>query len=194
MPSVGWLALRRNESAAASKSSTLMPSYAARMPPAEDPHVAVVARVVLVHQPAEPGEVLVVRGLPRLLLAQRRCLFGHRGEAAQDEVGLDRHRLLAPERAVVVEDRNALLDRHRLRAVCPGDACDEVDDSPANRPVAPALELGTHELDDRVASRGASSPCRDERPAAVQSVRRRPSRIVRAIAWDNRTRPRPRRS
>ena len=143
MPSVGWLRAAqervRGGFEVLDAHAVVRGENAAR----QDLDVAVVPRVVLVHQPAEPGEVLVVRRLPRLFLAQRRSLLGHRGEPAQDEVGLDRHRLLAPEGAVVVEDSDSLLDRHRLRAVLTGDACDEVDDPLADRPVAPTLELGS---------------------------------------------------
>ena len=81
----------------------------------ERAHVGVVAGVVLLQHRSEPAEVPLVRRLPRLLLAERRVGLGHLVEPAQDEVGLNRHRLLAPERAVVVEDRDALLGRNAVR-------------------------------------------------------------------------------
>ena len=84
---------------------------------AQRPHVGVVARVVLGHERAEPGVVALVGGLPRLALAQLRVRLRHLDEAAKDEVELDRHRLLAPQRAVVVEHRDPLLDRHGCRSV-----------------------------------------------------------------------------
>ena len=68
---------------------------------------------------AEPAVVALVGGLPGLALAQRRVGLGHLDEPAQDEVELDRHRLLAPQRAVVVEHRHALLDRDRLDPSAP---------------------------------------------------------------------------
>ncbi len=88
------------------------------MPPASVAHVGVVAGVVLGHQRAEPGVVVLGDGLPRLALrAASGSAVGHLGEAAEDEVELDRHRLLAPQRAVVVEHRDALLDGHGRRPV-----------------------------------------------------------------------------
>ena len=92
----------------------------------ERPHVGVVAGVVLDHHLAEPGIVALVRGLPGLLLAESRVGLGHLVQPAQDEVGLDRHRLLAPERAVVVEHRDPLLRRHAVRV----HALDEVERPP----------------------------------------------------------------
>jgi hypothetical protein len=50
----------------------------------------------------------------RLALTQRLVGLDHLDESAQDEVELDRHRLLAPQRSVVVEHRQALGDRYRL--------------------------------------------------------------------------------
>ena len=104
-------------------------------PAGEDAHVRVVAGVVLGHQPAQPGVIALVGGLPRLACAQRRVGLGHRRQPAQDEVALDRHRLLAPERSVVVEDRDALLDGHRGNGVR-----HEVEDRLPRGAVAPARE------------------------------------------------------
>jgi hypothetical protein len=74
-------------------------------------HRTVVPGVVLHDDVAQPRVVLVVRGLPWLALAQCRILVGHRSEPLHDEAELDRHRLLAPERAIVVEDGDAFLGR-----------------------------------------------------------------------------------
>src|SRR3954464_13802136 len=67
-------------------------------------------------------------------------------EPAQDEVQLDRHGLLAPQRAVVVEDRHTLLDRHRLRAVGAGRGGDERQDRLLGGAVAPARQRGRAHL------------------------------------------------
>ena len=82
------------------------------MPAGQHPHVGVVTRVVLGHQRTQPAVVALVGGLPGLALAQLGLRLGHLHEAAKDEVELDRHRLLAPQGAVVVEHCHALLDRH----------------------------------------------------------------------------------
>jgi hypothetical protein len=74
--------------------------------------LAVVALVVPGYEVAQPAVVLVIGGLPGLARAQLGVLVGHGGQAAQDEVELDRHRLLAPQRAVVVEDGHQLLRRN----------------------------------------------------------------------------------
>ena len=111
---MGCGALRRNASACCSNSSTLIPAYAARTPAASVLHVGVVARVVLGHEPRQPGVVPLVGGLPRLPVAQRRVRLGHLDEPAQDEVELDRHRLLAPQRAVVVEHRDITVPAKEL--------------------------------------------------------------------------------
>jgi hypothetical protein len=99
-------------------------------------HLAVVTRVVLVDYPAEPRVVLLVGGLPRLFLSQGCVFLGHGGQPLQDEAELDRHRLLAPERAVVVEDRDALLERDALRRTL-----GELDDRMRGRIVVPGAEL-----------------------------------------------------
>ena len=86
------------------------------MPPISSLHVAVVAVVVLDHRLAEPGVVLSLRGHPGLLVPQRRVLLGHLGQPLEDEPELDRHRLLTPQRAVVVEHGDPLLLRESLAA------------------------------------------------------------------------------
>jgi hypothetical protein len=68
--------------------------------------LAVVAVVVPGDDVAQPAVVAGVGGLPGLAGAQLGVLLGHGGQAAQDEVELDGHRLLAPQRAVVVEHRH----------------------------------------------------------------------------------------
>jgi hypothetical protein len=70
-----------------------------------------------------------------VLVAERRVLLGHGRPALQDEAQLDRHRLLAPERAVVVEYGNAVLGRDLLRR-----ALDEGDDRLARGRVVPGGE------------------------------------------------------
>jgi hypothetical protein len=103
------------------------------MPAHQDLDVAVVSGVVLRHDVSKPLVVAFVRRLPRLAIAERRVFLGHLGETLQDEAQLDRHRLLAPERPVVVEDGDPffrwedmrrgfdeLLDRSARRSVAPG--------------------------------------------------------------------------
>ena len=46
----------------------------------QQPQIVVVTLIVLDHRLAEPGEVVFVRRLERLLLAQRRIGLGHRRE------------------------------------------------------------------------------------------------------------------
>jgi hypothetical protein len=92
------------------------------------PHVGVVTRVVLGHERAEPTEVVFKEGLPWLAFAQLRLRRRHFREAAKNEVQLDRHRLLAPQGAVVVEDRDPLLHRDGGRPAFAARTPDEVDD------------------------------------------------------------------
>jgi hypothetical protein len=106
----------------------------------QDPHVAVVAGVVLGDHRAQPGVVAFVGRLPRLPIPQPGVGLGHLDEPAQDEVELDRHRLLAPQGPVVVEHGDAVVDRHRLGPVLAADSRDEVDDGPLDRAVAPARQ------------------------------------------------------
>jgi hypothetical protein len=106
----------------------------------EDHHVGVVAGVVLLHELAEPGVVALVGGLPGLALAQPGICLSHLDEPAQDEVELDRHRLLTPQRAVVVEHGQAILDGNRRRPVLAGRASDERADRLLGRTVAPARQ------------------------------------------------------
>jgi hypothetical protein len=104
-------------------------------PAEQDFHVAVVARVVLLDHVAEPRVVLIVRRLPGLLVAERLVLLGHLRQPLEDGAELDRHRLLAPERPVVVEDRNPLFGRHVA-----GGGLYELDDRRLRRPFVPGRE------------------------------------------------------
>jgi hypothetical protein len=101
-------------------------------------HVGVVTGVVLIHQGTEPAVVTLGYSLPWLPFSQLRPLGHHLRQAPQDEVELDRHRLLAPQRAVVVEHRNPFLwwqSRRSVRTACTGH---EVHDRPPGRAVTPA--------------------------------------------------------
>ena len=99
--------------------------------------LAVVAVVVLRDRPPSQRVVLLVGGLPRLALSQRLVLLGHLGQTREDEAELDRHRLLAPEGAVVVEDGDPLGRRNVVRTALGGHALDELDDRGASRGVGP---------------------------------------------------------
>jgi hypothetical protein len=63
---------------------------------------------VLSDDPTEPGVVVHVGGLPGLAIAKPGIGVGHLRQRPEDEVGLDGQRMLAPERAVGVEHRDAL--------------------------------------------------------------------------------------
>ncbi len=58
--------------------------------------------------------VALERGLERLLLGPFRVLCGHGLHAVDYEEELEVGRLLAPERAVVIEDRDAFIGRHEV--------------------------------------------------------------------------------
>ena len=90
----------------------------------ERSHVRVVARVVIGHHLSEPAIVALERRLPGLALLQLRLRVRHRDKTPKNEVELDRHRLLAPQRPIVVEHCDALVDRHGIRH-CPVDELDE---------------------------------------------------------------------
>jgi hypothetical protein len=69
--------------------------------------------------------VLLDHRLPRLSVHEGRIPLGHLHQPAEQEARLHRQRLLARERAVVVEDRDALLGRQAART---GGRLDELDD------------------------------------------------------------------
>jgi hypothetical protein len=106
-------------------------------PTQEHLQVAVVAVVVLGDDLAQPVVVLVVGGLPWLAVAELGVLVGHGGQALEDEAELDRHRLLAPQGAVVVEHRHPLLRRKIAGPVAIGDRLDEPHDRLSRGGVGP---------------------------------------------------------
>ena len=73
-------------------------------------------------------------GLPLGMLRRERL------HAVEREVELHRHRLLAPERAVVVERGDALGDRHEVRRAFLRHLLDEVDDGLLGLAVVPRWE------------------------------------------------------
>ena len=99
--------------------------------------LAVIARVVLGHHGVQPFAVLFAGRLPGLAIAQRRIGLTHLGQSTQDEVRLDRQRLLAPQRAVVVEHRHALVDGDGNGPALAASLDDEFDDGPLCRTVDP---------------------------------------------------------
>jgi hypothetical protein len=132
-------------------------------PGQQDLEVGIVAGVVPGHDVPQPVVVLGVGGLPGLALAQRRVLVGHGGQPPQDEAELDRHRLLAPQGAVVVEDRNPLLGLQELRRPLGGDPGHELPDRRHRRAVVPRsqeLVAGGCHRDLRIPDgSGPPSPC-----------------------------------
>ena len=110
------------------------------MPAIERAHVGVVTCVVLVDHRAQPPVVMLMRGLPGLVAAQPRVGLRHLGQPAENEVSLDRHGLLAPQGAVVVEDRYPLLGWHAIGLRSP----DELQHSPFCRAVVPAVQFSAH--------------------------------------------------
>jgi hypothetical protein len=137
----------------------------------EGAHVRVVARVVVIEHLSQPGVVTLVRRLPRLAVAQLRVGLRHLVQPAEDEVGLDRHRLLAPQGAVVVEDRDALLGGHGVRHR----PLDELDHRALGGTVLPA---GQHAPVTGAPSRRWSASARTRPPCGGEPGRRREGRAV----------------
>ena len=68
---------------------------------------------------------------------QSGCFAAQRLDAIDRKDDLDIHRLLGPQRAVVVEGGDALVERHEIRAAGRGHARDEVGDRLFHRAVVP---------------------------------------------------------
>jgi hypothetical protein len=129
-------------------------------PSGQRPHVGVVPRVVLGHERTQPAVVALVGRFPRLPITQLRLRLRHRHESAKDEVKLDRHRLLAPQGAVVVEHRDPLLDRHSGRSVLAGYTVNERNDRLFGRPSRRSTTIQR--------ARGHPSGGRHWRPTAIR--------------------------
>ncbi len=78
--------------------------------------------------------------LERLMLSPFRVLGRHRFDAVEHEHALKVERLLRPERAVVVEGRDAIARRHVVLAARIGDGVHEIDDARLRLAVIPGRE------------------------------------------------------
>jgi hypothetical protein len=85
-------------------------------------------------------EVVLEHRLERLGAAPLRVLRRERLHPVHRERDLEIDRLLGPQRAVVVEGRDALLDRHEFRPALRGHALDEPDDRLLRRAVVPGRQ------------------------------------------------------
>ena len=84
---------------------------------------------------------------------------------------LDIHRLLDPERAVIVEGRDALLDRHEERPALRRDPRDKIEDRSLGRPLVP----GRQWIALRLCQRGGGAE-RDRQQGCIASDERRTRR------------------
>ena len=103
--------------------------------------VGVVTLVMLGDRIAQPLQVAGVGGFVRLLIAQRQVRLGLLLESPEQEVELDVHRLLAPQRAVVVEHRDTRLRLNVIRPAFGTDPAHEVDDRRPRGSVGPGREF-----------------------------------------------------
>ena len=106
-------------------------------------------------------------GLP---LRMHRC---HGLHAVECEGQLHVHRLLDPERAVIVEGRDALVDRHEVRPALRRDARDEVEDRRFGRAVVPGRE--------RIACACATAPVERSEAESSGSIASDESRARRSM-------------
>jgi hypothetical protein len=84
--------------------------------------------------------IILEHGLERLLLFPFRVLGGQRLDPIDGKHDLDVHRLLGPQRAIVVEGGNALVGRYEIGAALGRDARDEIGDGLFHRAVIPGGE------------------------------------------------------
>ena len=117
--------------------------------------IGIITLVVLGDRPAEPTQISAGRRLVRLLFRQRRVDGGLFGQPAHDEVELNVGGFLTPQRAVVVEHRDAVFGCDVIRTL----DCNpphEVDDGRLRGTVGPRGEFG-HVQPPRVARNFSSS-------------------------------------
>jgi len=124
--------------------------------------LGIVTLVVAGDYPTQPGVVPVVRRPPGLPLAQGRRRLRHRGQSLQDEPELDRHRLLAPQCAVGIEDGDPLGRRHEVPAAGAGDRVDEPFDGVPRRGQVPRRQHGRR-------SGGGEATSAGHAPSGVES-------------------------
>ncbi len=148
----------------------------------ERPHVRVIAGVVLGEHLAQPRVVTLVRGLPGLAASQLGVGIGHLIETSENEVRLNRQRLLAPQRAVVVERRDPLRHRNERRTIL-GHRRDEIEDRLFRRAVFPGCK---HSVTCRSYSRQSFALRSDGAPAAVRAFAPRTPRPARAAGQTGR--------
>jgi hypothetical protein len=96
--------------------------------------------------------------LVRLTIAKLGMGIQERRDARKRVHDLDVHRLLAPQRAVVIKDGDAIGDGNKLLPGRVGDTTDEAHDDSLRRVVAPARK--------RIDRRGTSSDLRWSEPEA----------------------------
>src|ERR1039457_5591847 len=104
------------------------------------PDVSIVAGVVLGEDRPEPAIVALIRRLPGLTATKLGIGLRHFEQSAENEVSLDRHRLLAPQSSVVVEYGYSLLGRHTVGHR----TLDELHDRPPRGAVIPAGQHPRH--------------------------------------------------
>ena len=128
------------------------------------------------HQPLLAGrgqrlQVAVEHGLERLLGLPAGVLRRQRLDAIEDEGELDIHRLLDPQRPVIVECGDALIRRHEVRSALRGDPRDEL---VIDCFVAPSFQDGSGSP-EACAEAGIerSGPRRTGNAAKVETSRRR---------------------
>nr|WP_292715122.1 hypothetical protein [Mesorhizobium sp.] len=83
--------------------------------------------------------------LERLALPHRRVGLRQFGQALEGKEKLHRHRLFAPQRAVIVEGRDAVFRRRKIAAAILGHAIDEIDDHPLGGAIVPGRQYGRHQ-------------------------------------------------
>src|SRR6478609_3090105 len=92
---------------------------------------------MLHHGLIHPAEIVTVRCLIWLLIAQLWIFVRDLPEAADCEIELNGNWLFGPERPVIVENRDPLIGRYKISACFVRHCADELDDCLARRRIVP---------------------------------------------------------